>query len=81
MEFKKLISEKLNYYNQIYFIDLHSFGLDYGADMILGNDFGKTCSASLMSFIEHKLMERGYSVKQKIIHFQADTSQNTMVHK
>ena len=25
---------------------------------------GKTCSASLMSFIEHKLMERGYSVKQ-----------------
>ena len=61
---QKLISEKLNYYNQIYFIDLHSFGLDYGADMILGNDFGNTCSASLMSFIEHKLMERGYSVKQ-----------------
>ena len=36
---EKLISEKLNYHNQIYFIDLHSFGLNYGTDVILGNDF------------------------------------------
>lgn len=58
-----LILEKLNYYNQIYFIDLHSFRLDYGADVVLGNDFGKTCSQSLFSFIEGKLIEQGYSVK------------------
>ena len=61
---QKLISEKLNYHNQIYFIDLHSFGLNYGADVILGNGFGTTCSESLMSFIEHKFTEQGYSVKQ-----------------
>ena len=37
--------------------------MDYGADVVLGNDFGKTCSQSFFSFIEGKLIEQGYSVK------------------
>lgn len=35
------IREKLKRYTRIYLLDLHSFGLDCEADIILGNDFGK----------------------------------------
>ena len=54
------IREKLKRYTRIYLLDLHSFGLDCEADIILGNDFGKTCSNGIISFLKDKFGENGF---------------------
>ena len=35
---KKSIEDKLKVFKKVYVIDLHSFGLNYGADVIIGNN-------------------------------------------
>lgn len=43
---KKSIEDKLKVFKKVYVIDLHSFGLNYGADVIIGNNFNKSCDYS-----------------------------------
>ena len=60
------IREKLKRYTRVYLLDLHSFGLDCRADIILGNDFGKTCSDGLVSFLTDKFIKNGFSTVENI---------------
>ena len=57
------IQEKLKYFNKVYLIDLHSFGRDLRADIILGNGNGKTTNKAFLEQIEKMLNKEGFRVK------------------
>lgn len=61
---KKAIKEKLKFFNKVYIIDLHSFGLDYGADVILGNNFNESCSLEVSNFFKNSFLKNGFRVKE-----------------
>lgn len=65
-ELKQAILEKQQYFEKVYLIDLHSFGLDYGSDIILGNYFGQTCSPQLMMFFKNQFLENNFKVTENI---------------
>lgn len=56
------IKEKQKYFKKVYLIDLHSFGLNHNADIILGNDFDQACSISLISFFKNNFQKYGMDV-------------------
>lgn len=59
---EKLLKEKLKYFEKVYLIDLHSFGRDIGADIVLGNNCGKTTSNEFFDFIKNNLEKCGFIV-------------------
>ena len=60
------MQEKLKYFDKVYLIDLHSFGRDLSADIILGNDEGKTTSDSFIELIGNLLKDEGFRVKTNV---------------
>ena len=46
-----------------YLPDLHSFGLDFGADILLGSSFGTSCSDEFLKKMEQLCSDHGFSVK------------------
>lgn len=59
---KELLETKKEYFNKVYLIDLHSFGLDYGYDVILGDNRGKSCSCKTTRFIKKQMRKQGLTV-------------------
>lgn len=57
-----LITEKQNHFGKIYLIDLHSFGKQIEADVVLGNDDGRTMNNCLFSYIASQFVDNGFSV-------------------
>lgn len=56
------IAKKLLYFNKVYLIDLHSFGRELEADVVLGNDNGRTINLSLFQYIQNLFIDSGFSV-------------------
>ena len=48
--------------NGIYIIDLHSFGKNIGADIVLGNDNGRTMREEVFSNITNLFTDNGFRV-------------------
>lgn len=46
---EKNLKEKLRYFDKVYLIDLHSFGKNVGADIVLGNNYGKLLVRSFLT--------------------------------
>lgn len=44
---KQLLAEKKQRFSKVYFLDLHSYGMDTGSDAIIGTQFGQTLFGSL----------------------------------
>lgn len=62
----KAISDKLEYFKKVYLIDLHSFGKDISADIVLGNDNNKTTSNEFIKNTKKLLEKEGFRVKNNI---------------
>jgi len=62
----KAINEKLKYFDKVYLIDLHSFGRTISADIVLGNDKGKTTTNYFIELIEELLEKEGFKIKNNI---------------
>lgn len=60
---QKAIDSKLKHFNKVYLIDLHSFGRDVSADIVLGNDNGNTTSDSFLQIVNKLLLDEGFKVK------------------
>lgn len=58
---EKIISEKLKYFDKVYFIDLHSFGQCLEADVILGNNEGKTMGDYRLKCLQRLFVEKGFT--------------------
>ena len=58
------IEQKLKKYDKVYLIDMHSFGKNIGADIVLGNDYGKTTSIEFFNFIKNELKKEGFSISE-----------------
>lgn len=58
------LEEKQKYFRQVYLLDLHSFGLDYGADIILGDREGQSASKDFIDFVEKTLVKQKFQVKR-----------------
>lgn len=65
---RRAVEEKRRYFDKIYVLDLHSFGLNYGADIILGNDYGKTCSDTFLARTARELQNQGFLVKENEVY-------------
>lgn len=63
-ELEKQIEQKLKKFDKIYLIDMHSFGKDIGADIVLGNDYGKTTSIRFFNFIKDELEKEGFCINE-----------------
>lgn len=61
---QRLIEEKKKRFGKVYLFDLHSFGLNMGGDVILGNRNGKTTSAELLHFVKAFLEEEKFTVRE-----------------
>lgn len=57
------INEKLKYFDKVYLIDLHSFGKNVSADIVLGNDKGKTTTNYFIELIGELLEKEGFKIK------------------
>lgn len=60
---EKAINDKLKHFDTVYLIDLHSFGKDISADIVLGNDNGKSTSNSFIQIVNCLLKTAGFKVK------------------
>ena len=58
----QLLAEKKRRFAKVYLLDLHSFGLDFGADVILGDRFGCACEPELTEFLSGVFVQQGFSV-------------------
>ena len=56
------ILKKSEYFNKVYLIDLHSFGKPIEADIVLGNDNGKTMNDALSNHIQKLFVNNGFRV-------------------
>jgi len=63
-ELEKQIEQKLKKFDKIYLIDMHSFGKNIGADIVLGNDYGKTTSIRFFNFIKDELEKEGFCINE-----------------
>lgn len=59
---KRIISEKLEHFAKIYIIDLHSFGKQIEAEVVLGNNNGKTMNEELIQYIRQLFANNGFKV-------------------
>ena len=60
------LMEKLKYFDKVYLIDLHSFGSNVFADIVLGNDDGKTTSDVFFDLVKRKLEKENFVVKENV---------------
>lgn len=58
------LSEKRRRFDTVYLFDLHSFGLPYGADVILGDRFGASCAPAFTCFLGGLFAQNGFTVKE-----------------
>jgi len=66
---KEALKEKLKYFDKVYLIDLHSFGNDLGVDVVLGNDYGKSCGDEFFSLVKD-LLKKYYFLVLENDHFK-----------
>lgn len=59
---KKLIIEKSKHFSKVYLIDLHSFGKQMEADVVLSNDNGRTMKEELVQFIKKLFIDNRFNV-------------------
>ena len=59
-EIEKQIKEKSKFFNKVYLIDLHSFGKNIGADIVLGNNIGQTTSKDFFYLIKNEFEKNGF---------------------
>ena len=57
-----LIAEKQKYFDRVYLLDLHSFGKELDADVVLGNCDGRSMSESLTRYIKDLFTANHYTV-------------------
>ena len=60
---EQLLVEKKKHFPKVYLLDLHSFGLNFGADILLGSSFGTSCSDEFLKKMEQLCSKQGFSVK------------------
>lgn len=60
---EQLLAEKKKHFPKVYLLDLHSFGLNFGADILLGSCFGTSCSDEFLKKMEQLCSDQGFSVK------------------
>ncbi len=58
------ILEKQKVFGKSYLIDLHSFGLDENADIVLGTNFGKSCSQKLVNLFKSEFSLNGFKTSE-----------------
>jgi len=63
-EIAKAIAEKKKHFSKVYLLDLHSFGKEVGADIVLGNNRGETTSKDFFEKVSNLLEAEGFCVKQ-----------------
>lgn len=63
-ELTKLLYEKKKYFEKVYLIDLHSYGMDTGSDVVIGNCFDKSCSYKFRIFIKNLLEKQNLIVNE-----------------
>lgn len=61
---KQLLAEKKQRFSKVYFLDLHSYGMDTGSDAIIGTQFGQTCSAAYSTALRTLLEQEGLRVAE-----------------
>lgn len=61
---QQALDEKLKYFDKVYLIDLHSFGRDEGAEIILGNRNGQTTRKSYFELVKGLLECQNFIVKE-----------------
>ena len=61
-ELQNLIHEKEKYFKKVYLIDLHSFGKNVNADIVLGNDNNQAMSINCFNKIKKCFTENGFAV-------------------
>ena len=61
---RQALLEKQKYFKKVYLIDLHSFGLNYGADIILGNDNGRACTSKTTNFFKKMMKKQNFKVTE-----------------
>lgn len=63
---EQAINDKLKYFDKVYLIDLHSFGKDVSADIVLGNDNGNATSNFFIQTMDKLLKEQGFYVQNNV---------------
>lgn len=58
----RLIEEKLQYFDHVYLIDLHSFGQTTGVDVVLGNQHHLSMDETTLLFIKQLFEKQGFTV-------------------
>lgn len=59
---QKLIAEKQKHFDKVYLLDLHSFGMDIDADVVLGNGNGQTTQNDFFQGVWEIFTEEGFKV-------------------
>ena len=59
---ERTISEKLEHFNKVYLIDLHSFGKQIEEDVVLGNDNGRTMNENLLKYFQKLFIDNEFRV-------------------
>lgn len=62
------ILEKQKHFSRVYVLDIHSFGLDFGAQVILGNQHGASCTQETMDYFTDAFQARGLTVKRNEVY-------------
>ena len=66
-QLRQLINEKLNEFEKVYLLDLHSFSGLINDQVCLGNQNGKSCSEKFISHVEDSFISQRYQVvKNKV---------------
>lgn len=63
---KNLIDYKLTKFDKVYLLDLHSFGKDIDADIVLGNGNGQTSSYQYETLIKNLLEKQDFKVSLNV---------------
>lgn len=63
-QIQKAIQEKQKHFPKVYVLDLHSFGKEVRADIVLGNHNGKTTSDKFLQTVSNLLRAEEFIVKQ-----------------
>lgn len=65
---RNAVAEKRKRFSRVYVLDIHSFGLDFGAQMILGNCHGASCYQETMGYFTEAFRSQGLTVKQNEVY-------------
>lgn len=57
---QRLIAEKQKHFEKVYLIDLHSFGNDIDADVVLGNGYGSTMQHYALQCFQNAFSDEGF---------------------